>query len=127
MSMPGDIDLGSGNSYWGANLTAFVENGTIAEARLDDMAERIVSACFLGQDDNSPAGEGFLFPGIRMSEYRIPRLAVYDYGHGCEKGFSPFRENPFSVVESGSMPLGVSRCPSSASGPYLPVQSVDHG
>ena len=29
----------------------------------------------------------------------------------CEKGFSPFREAPFSVAESGSMPLGVSRLP----------------
>ena len=41
--MPGDIDLGSGNSYWGANLTAFVDNGLIAESRVTDMAERIVT------------------------------------------------------------------------------------
>ncbi|KAM5544124.1 hypothetical protein V8D89_002173 [Ganoderma adspersum] len=35
------------------------------------------------------------------AEYRIPRLADYGYGYGCEKGFSPFHENPFSVAESG--------------------------
>ncbi|PIL26464.1 hypothetical protein GSI_12222 [Ganoderma sinense ZZ0214-1] len=55
MSMPGDIIPGSGTSFFGANLTAFVENGTIAEARVDDMVERIVAAWYLlGQDDNYP-------------------------------------------------------------------------
>ena len=55
--MPGDITFFSGTSWWGANLTAFVENGTIAEARVDDMAERIIGAWYLlGQDDNYPAG-----------------------------------------------------------------------
>jgi hypothetical protein len=37
MTMPGDIRAGSGTSYFGGNLTAYVQNGTIAEARLDDM------------------------------------------------------------------------------------------
>ena len=39
MSMAGDIIPSTGTSFFGENLTAFVENGTIAEARLDDMAE----------------------------------------------------------------------------------------
>ena len=57
MSMPGDIDLGSGNSWWGPNLTAFVDNGTIAESRLTDMSERIIAAWYLlGQDGDYPAG-----------------------------------------------------------------------
>ena len=65
MSMPGDIIASTGTSFFGANLTAFVENGTIAEARLDDMAERIVAAWyFLDQDNNYPTGECFLFPPI---------------------------------------------------------------
>lgn len=55
--MPGDISPNSGTSWFGANLTAFVENGTIAEARVDDMAERIIAAWYLlGQDDNYPEG-----------------------------------------------------------------------
>ena len=61
-----------------------------------------------------------------IAEHRIPRLADYDYGHSCEKGFSLFRENPFrnsenpfSVAESGSMPLGVSRLPSPQQLPAL--------
>ena len=55
MSMPGDIDFGSGTSWWGANLTAYVENGTIPESRVTDMAERIVAAWYLlGQDSGYP-------------------------------------------------------------------------
>lgn len=57
MSMPGDINFAPGTSWWGSNLTAFVENGTIAEARVDDMAERIIGAWYLlGQDSDYPAG-----------------------------------------------------------------------
>lgn len=52
--MPGDISFNSGTSFWGSNLTDFVANGSIAEARLDDMATRIVGAWyFLHQDDPS--------------------------------------------------------------------------
>ena len=62
MSMPGDIFgfnitaqgfiiFNSNASYFGANLTAYVENGTISEARVDDMATRILASWyFLGQD-----------------------------------------------------------------------------
>lgn len=55
--MPGDITFNSGTSWWGANLTAFVQNGTIDEHRVDDMAERILASWYLlGQDDNYPEG-----------------------------------------------------------------------
>ena len=40
MSMPGDI---SGPSYFGPNLTAYVNNRTIPEARLDDVSMTIPS------------------------------------------------------------------------------------
>jgi beta-glucosidase-like glycosyl hydrolase len=44
MIMPGDITSG-------ANLTAYVENGIIPEARVDDMATRILASWYLlGQD-----------------------------------------------------------------------------
>ena len=57
MSMPGDITLGSGTSWWGANLTAFVENNTIPMSRVDDMATRILASYYLlGQDQNYPNG-----------------------------------------------------------------------
>ncbi len=55
--MPGDITFNSGTSWWGANLTAFVQNGTIAETRVDDMAERILASWYLlDQDQNYPEG-----------------------------------------------------------------------
>jgi beta-glucosidase len=51
MTMPGDITFQSGTTYFGANLSAFVENNTIPEARLDDMATRIIAGWyFLHQD-----------------------------------------------------------------------------
>jgi len=37
MSMPGDITFLSPTSYFGANLIAYVNNGTIPEGRVDDM------------------------------------------------------------------------------------------
>lgn len=46
MTMPGDITLNSGTSYWGANLTVGVLNGTIPQWRLDDMCVRILSAWY---------------------------------------------------------------------------------
>ncbi|KAL1971151.1 hypothetical protein VTN77DRAFT_102 [Rasamsonia byssochlamydoides] len=51
MSMPGDIDFDSGTSFWGANLTVAVLNGSIPEWRVDDMAVRIMSAYYkVGRD-----------------------------------------------------------------------------
>ncbi|PSR70416.1 hypothetical protein PHLCEN_2v13667 [Hermanssonia centrifuga] len=53
MTMPGDITFSSGTSWWGQNLTDFVNNGTIAASRVEDMAERILSSWFLlGQDSS---------------------------------------------------------------------------
>lgn len=58
MTMAGDISLGSHTSWWGPNLTAFVDNGTIPESRLTDMATRIVAGWYLlEQDGDYPAGE----------------------------------------------------------------------
>ncbi|KIK00093.1 glycoside hydrolase family 3 protein [Laccaria amethystina LaAM-08-1] len=51
MTMPGDITFDSGTSYFGQNLTAYIQNGTIPESRLDDMVTRILAAWyFLHQD-----------------------------------------------------------------------------
>lgn len=51
MSMPGDIEFGTGTSFWGTNLTAAVLNGTVPQYRVDDMAVRIMSAYFkVGRD-----------------------------------------------------------------------------
>ncbi|KAL2270497.1 hypothetical protein VTJ83DRAFT_2681 [Remersonia thermophila] len=46
MSMPGDTVFNSGRSFWGANLTLAVLNGTVPAYRIDDMAMRIMAAFF---------------------------------------------------------------------------------
>ena len=38
-----DMVMPSGTAFWGNNLTAAVNNGSISEARIDDMAMRCVS------------------------------------------------------------------------------------
>ena len=73
MSMPGDITFDSGTSYWGANLTAFVQNGSIPESRLDNMAMCIVSAWyFLHQDD-------LLYLTINFSMFNPVDLATNEH------------------------------------------------
>ena len=53
MSMPGDTAFDSGASFWGANLTIAVLNGTVPEWRLDDMATRIMAGYYyVGLDKN---------------------------------------------------------------------------
>jgi beta-glucosidase len=46
MTMAGDQNLNSGDTFWGSNLTAAVLNGTIPQWRLDDMVVRIMSAYY---------------------------------------------------------------------------------
>lgn len=46
MSMPGDTEFNTGLSFWGANLTLAVLNGTVPAYRIDDMALRIMAAFF---------------------------------------------------------------------------------
>ncbi|KAF9451014.1 glycoside hydrolase family 3 protein [Macrolepiota fuliginosa MF-IS2] len=53
MTMPGDITFSSGTSYFGGNLTAYVLNGTIPEARVNDMATRILAGWYLLRQDSS--------------------------------------------------------------------------
>lgn len=47
MTMPGDTVFDSGRSYWGANLTIAMLNGTVPQWRLDDMATRIIAAWYV--------------------------------------------------------------------------------
>ncbi|KAK0456280.1 glycoside hydrolase family 3 protein [Armillaria borealis] len=55
MTMPGDTFFGSGVSYFGPALISAVNQGTVPEARVDDMATRILAAWYLlGQDSGYP-------------------------------------------------------------------------
>lgn len=52
--MPGDTIFNSGRSYWGANLTIAILNGSVPEWRLDDAATRILAAWYhVGRDKNT--------------------------------------------------------------------------
>ncbi|KAJ7594941.1 beta-glucosidase [Mycena floridula] len=56
MTMPGDITFGSGTSYFGTALVNAVNNGSVAQTRVTDMATRILAAWYLlGQDSGYPA------------------------------------------------------------------------
>ncbi|KAF2092215.1 glycoside hydrolase family 3 protein [Saccharata proteae CBS 121410] len=52
MAMPGDTIFGSGDAFWGANMTLAILNGTMPIWRLDDMATRIMAAYYLVGRDN---------------------------------------------------------------------------
>ncbi|KAJ6584015.1 glycoside hydrolase family 3 protein [Mycena vulgaris] len=56
MTMPGSPAPRSNSSFFGTNLIAAVQNGSVPEARIDDMALRILAAWYLlGQDEGYPA------------------------------------------------------------------------
>ena len=53
-TMPGDILFDDGLSFFGANLTIAVLNGTVPQWRLDDAATRILAAWYyVGRDNNT--------------------------------------------------------------------------
>ncbi|KAI8362616.1 glycoside hydrolase superfamily [Blakeslea trispora] len=55
MTMPGDIEFGSKDSYFGPNLTLAVTEKDVKEDRVTDMALRIVAAWYkMGQDKDFP-------------------------------------------------------------------------
>ncbi|CAK4030678.1 glycoside hydrolase family 3 [Lecanosticta acicola] len=60
MNMPGGyIFTNSTPSFFGANITVMINNGSLEESRLDDMAHRILTPYFyLGQDSGFPAIDG---------------------------------------------------------------------
>ena len=92
MSMPGDITFV-------ANLTAYIENGTIPEACLDDMATRILASWYLlGQDSPNYPKTNFnaIFP---LDEATNEHIDVQD-DHG--KLVRECGRAPFAMLISGS-------------------------
>ncbi|KAI8822992.1 glycoside hydrolase superfamily [Fimicolochytrium jonesii] len=65
MMMPGTKVWGSHESWWGANLAQLVKAGQVPEARLDDMAVRILAPWLKsGQNKGFPATNFNSFNGI---------------------------------------------------------------
>ncbi|KAF5376043.1 hypothetical protein D9615_007662 [Tricholomella constricta] len=60
MTMPGNVGRGPG-SYFGGNLTAYVQNHTISQDRVTDMATRILAGWYL-LNQNSPS-----FPAVNFN------------------------------------------------------------
>ncbi|RWA06820.1 hypothetical protein EKO27_g8291 [Xylaria grammica] len=57
-----DMVMPSGSPFWAGNLTTAVNNGSVPESRLDDMATRILATWFkMKQED------GFPSPGVGMA------------------------------------------------------------
>ncbi|KAL4865101.1 hypothetical protein BDV12DRAFT_200485 [Aspergillus spectabilis] len=56
MTMPGsDFATPPGSIYWGENLAAAIDDGSVPQSRLDDMVTRILAAWYLlGQDKDYP-------------------------------------------------------------------------
>ncbi|KAI9491545.1 glycoside hydrolase superfamily [Zychaea mexicana] len=55
MTMPGDILMGDGFTYFGANLTKAVQDGQVSDDRVTDMALRITAAYYkMRQDEGYP-------------------------------------------------------------------------
>ncbi|THW35907.1 putative beta-glucosidase [Aureobasidium pullulans] len=72
MTMPGDVSFDSKTSFWGANLTIAVLNGTVPQYRIDDMAVRIVAAWYLvdREDTQLEGGPNFSSWTSRTEGYR---------------------------------------------------------
>lgn len=80
MSMPGDIAFDSGNSFWGANLTVAVLNGSIPQWRLDDMCVRILAAWYYVDRENNQVPDAPNFSAWTLDTYNYAHyVAEEDY------------------------------------------------
>ncbi|KAF9872364.1 glycosyl hydrolase family 3 N terminal domain-containing protein [Colletotrichum karsti] len=56
MNMPGPIghaETLTGETYWGANITKMIKDGSVSEDRLDDMIRRIMTQYYLFKQDSA--------------------------------------------------------------------------
>ncbi|KAF4119308.1 beta-glucosidase [Geosmithia morbida] len=116
MSMPGDIVFNSGDSYWGANLTLSVLNGTVAEHRLDDMVMRIMAAFFKvgrtvqGEPDINFASfvddrYGYLHPAAEAGWGEVNKRVDVTRGHAGHIRESAAKGTVLLKNTNGSLPL----------------------
>lgn len=73
--MPGPVDSASGpsgESYYGSNLARLVQNGSLPQARLDDMVRRVLMPyVLLGQDQGYPSVDGSM-ADVFAATYGVP-------------------------------------------------------
>ncbi|KAI1823530.1 glycoside hydrolase family 3 protein [Xylaria intraflava] len=93
MSMPGDTLFSTGLSFWGANLTIAVLNGTVPAYRIDDMAMRIMAAFFkvgqtieglkpINMDSWTSDTYGYLHAGVQDSFQQVNWHVDVQADHG---------------------------------------------
>lgn len=85
MNMPGPISSAGSSStppsFFGLNLTALVQNGTVQETRLDDMIRRTMLPYFhLGQDHDYPSADPSTaaIGRVRSNQYQLPLAPARD-------------------------------------------------
>lgn len=115
MDMPGDIDSLSGKSYWGANLTIAVANGTVPQWRLDDACMRIMAAYYkVGRDKidipvnfNSYVVDeyGPIYPYIEGSPIGLINEDIYVRGNHKEIIREIGRASIVMLKNEGALPL----------------------
>ncbi|CAI7676819.1 unnamed protein product [Penicillium discolor] len=70
MTMPGsDFNKPPGSKFWGPNLVQAVANGSVPQARLDDMATRILAAWYLLDQDQG-------YPEVTFSSWNGGKATV---------------------------------------------------
>jgi beta-glucosidase-like glycosyl hydrolase len=77
---PGDVTFNSGSTYFGANLTLAVNNGSVPLDRVKDMAVRILSSWFLlEQDRDFPATNFDSWDPLGKGEHIDVRADHHEY------------------------------------------------
>lgn len=66
-----DMVMPSGLAFWGPNLTEAVQNGSIPEARLDDMATRILAAWYYTNQNNGYPTRGVGMPASLSAPHEV--------------------------------------------------------
>lgn len=96
MTMPGDTLFNTGRSYWGANLTVAILNGTVPQWRLDDMATRIIAAWYYVGRDNSSIAVPVNFDSWSLD--------TFGYRHfSAKQGYTLINEHVDVRQEHGSL------------------------
>ncbi|RWA14002.1 hypothetical protein EKO27_g1084 [Xylaria grammica] len=138
MAMPGDTEFQTGLSFWGANLTVAVLNGTVPAYRIDDMAMRIMAAFFkvgqtveglepINMDSWTSDTYGYLHAGVQDGYQQVNWHVDVQSDHGNlireiagkstvllkNDGALPLRKPKFLAVigeDAGPNPLGPNGC-----------------
>lgn len=100
MTMPGsDLNDPPGSVYWGKNLADAIANGSVPQARLDDMVTRILASWYLVEQD----GE---YPPVAFSSWDDGKANVDVTGDHAEVARAVARDSIVLLKnKDGALPL----------------------